>query len=63
MYEGQLKAVLGECRGSELRDSDLTVLASVLVISRLGYNFRYQSAALIGSSTAQNFLVPGEVSI
>ena len=38
LYEGQLKAVLGECRGSELRDSDLTVLASVLVISRLGCN-------------------------
>ena len=36
MYESQLNAVLGKGRGSELRNSDITILASVLVMSNLG---------------------------
>jgi hypothetical protein len=36
LCEGQLKAVLGERRGSEIRGSDLTVLASMFVNSSSG---------------------------
>ena len=39
LNESQLKRVLGKCRRSEKRDSDLTVMASVLVMSRLGLKF------------------------
>jgi len=36
LYESQLKSILGKRRGSELRDSDLTIPIAVHVIQ--GYN-------------------------